>query len=148
MKNFLFFENNSHEKKNTFLKNIYIELNENGKSLHSDLPEEIKEQTDKFFDHCRLTKTEYDFDSLYSNLVELTSQVMTEETGINFEYFEAQEDCIGNDCIMMTQNMPWAFNKTEIKQTKKSIDEILNKYKKELGLDNETPEEQEIEYFG
>lgn len=103
-------------------------------------PDDIANMDDTFID---FENEYYGEDGLYS----IISNIMSIETNINFGYFKGTDGCIGEMSICLQDAQPWQYNKTEKELTQEKLDDILTKYKTELGLD--VPIEHLcIEYFG
>ena len=77
------------------------------------------------------------------------ADIITKETNIHMEYFQGQEDCIGEEgYIMLPASMPWNFNLREKSITENNLFTTLAKYTEELGLAKTEIGSCEIEYFG
>ncbi len=74
------------------------------------------------------------------------SNIMSRETGINFQYEEGG-DGYSSPMIMLAECMPWYYNDIEKKLTEKSLRDICIKYAKELGADKSSVDYQEVEYY-
>lgn len=100
-----------------------IEILEYIKSAAKADIENIKE---RYYDYaCRNSNSE----GLYG----LICDVMSEETGINFQYYVGDSEGDFDDCIMYVPTYPWKLNKIERELTEEKLDNILKKYIGELG---------------
>lgn len=115
-------------------------------NIHEENVDEYK-TTEKFFESFPEIDSELEYEGLWKCSAELVTQIISEETGIGLSTLFSQEDCIGNECIMLTARLPWKFSEKERNITYKDMNTILKKYIEELNLNTE-PGYLEIEYFG
>lgn len=102
-------------------------------------PEHIKECMDELKEYSCDNSGE---ESVYAFI----SNVMTRETGINFEYRDSNEDYNQYPVIMFVENVPWLYNSAEKELTRDSLYEIMDRYAKELYL-TQDPDYISVEYF-
>lgn len=92
----------------------------------------------------------YDYESdtgAYSQMamIELVADVMTKETGIQFDFSSFEGDMV----LLFTEAMPWYLNEKEKKLTGiDKLQEIFNPYLCELGIENEKIDAVELEWWG
>ena len=92
----------------------------------------------------------FDYESHYSNeegLYGLIADVMSEESGIRFEYHRPQDEDDIEDVILFPESYPWYLNEVEKQLTQESFDEIIKKYIDDLGGHMAT-DYLRLEYFG
>ena len=75
------------------------------------------------------------------------ADVMMAETGIRFAYYADSEDINDGDAILFETAMPWQFNDKEISLTEEELEDICNRYIKELNP-SLTFDQIRMEYFG
>ena len=76
----------------------------------------------------------------------MVADVMYKETGIVFEYRNAQDDD-EDDAIILPQTYPWHLNSKEKELTQEKLDELLKVYIDDLGGQLK-PDYIRLEYFG
>lgn len=90
-----------------------------------------------------------DRDIDYRGGFDIIAAIMTEETGIRFDYEHGQSDeCKGEASILLPESMPWLYNDAEKTVTEDGLKAILEKYMKELDLKPDLMDFLAIEYYG
>ena len=101
----------------------------------------------RFLEVMPLDKT--DGDCYRNRLLEIVAIMLSEESGIPFELFIGQSDCIGDDCIMFLMDAPWNYGKKLSSMTKKDVDAFITPYNVGVnGREAYPPTVLEIEHFG
>ena len=104
----------------------------------------VEECSDEF----NLKEDFYDYAPEHSSsegIYGVIADVITRESGIQFEYHIAQED--QDDAILFPETYPWLLNEKEKSVTEKDLEEICYKYISDLGGEL-TPEYLRLEFWG
>ena len=73
--------------------------------------------------------------------------IMSQETGIRFDYCSADAECDTPEAILFAVTYPWLLNDREKLVTEEELRDICRKYMNELDI-TENPEFLEQEYYG
>lgn len=79
---------------------------------------------------------------------DIISNIIKLETDIDVQYESGQEDCCGEECIILQSSMPWQYNYTEKMLTEDKLHHILADYADALGVNSSEISYMEIEYYG
>ena len=139
------------EEFSTALQNLTDEqINEieSTKEFLYETPDDLYEKYSDLFDAMgEVTADEY------YRLKDTIAYIIATETEIEVDYEPAQEECYGEECIMLREKMPWHISEKEKNLTPKKFDEILIPYLEELGLpadpeSNLALQDLAVEYYG
>ena len=97
-----------------------------------------------FFEGFSEMNSDVELEGFARCIAEVIGQVIAKESNLPVYTYFAQEDCEGDDCIMIPYGLPWEFDRPI---SKNECDACFEKYIKELNLDT-TPDYLEIESFG
>lgn len=109
-----------------------------GVSVENLTDDEIK----KKFEYTQCATTGHE--SIYS----LVSNIMSHETGINFQYEFGDSGTESEPAILFAEGFPWVYNEVERKLTSESLVEIMTPYMRHLGIFDCYPKPIRVEYFG
>ena len=128
------------------------------KNIRDDDIEALKNISESFFNATEFEdEYEYICDALYKiseydvccdRCLDVIAGIIGSELGINLSYQMAEDDCIGEPCILLEQAMPWQFNDTERNMTQDDLRNAFQKYIIELGIEDEDSDYLEVEYYG
>lgn len=76
----------------------------------------------------------------------LVCDIMSEETGINFEYYESQDE--PRNAIILNFGLPWMFNEKEKMLSHNEMNKILKEYADELKVSYDDFNMISFVYFG
>lgn len=126
---------------------------------HKDTFCQSKSEKELYQEFLEQTKDKYnvDLDYLFSGyecesngmegLGAVIANIMYRETDIRFLYAPANDECETEASILFEQTMPWHLNDTERALTEEPMNDICQRYTKELGILSE-PDYLSLEYFG
>lgn len=77
----------------------------------------------------------------------IISNIMSRETGIRFTYCPPDGECDTPEAICFCTGYPWFYNEIEKKLTSDKLEQIINNYMEELGIDDK-PDYLQLEYYG
>lgn len=82
----------------------------------------------------------------HQGLVAIIANIISEETGISFQYESGDDACGSSPTILFCEAYPWQMNEIEKQLTEDKLENIINKYIDELGIIT-TKGYMEVEYY-
>lgn len=114
----------------------------------NEMCDEQEEEIQNFFEDIPLENTNINCE-LRNILLEIITMIIETETKIPVKFMMSQEDCIGDECMIIPLDMPWNFPTAFRNMNRKTVNTILMKYNKELnGKHAEDLDYHEIESYG
>lgn len=103
-----------------------------------------EEETNRYERMLKYMKSDYDLEDFFedypcdANAMEgngaVIANIMTRETGIKFEYFQPDDNGIGNGIVVFSPCYPWQLNDKEKNLSEEELIDILQKYMAELNI--------------